>query len=167
MRLAATAAGPLDGAWWPRSRDLAAELPALTDELDRRWGRITRIAVNPSLWSALPRQVPATGHLVKVGWFGPELNAHQALLRSYAVGRWDLLVIPPETEPDTARRLMAAATEPGNRLGAGLLMAAAGGTAAADADRESVWESEGGRGASAAVPEPVPGAAGAAPGKRR
>ncbi|MFD8308871.1 DUF5994 family protein, partial [Streptomyces sp. NPDC059690] len=31
--------GILDGAWWPRSRDLLSELPALTDVLDPLWGR--------------------------------------------------------------------------------------------------------------------------------
>ncbi|MFD7400682.1 DUF5994 family protein, partial [Streptomyces virginiae] len=32
-------AGQLDGAWWPRSRDLEAELPALAAALDETWGR--------------------------------------------------------------------------------------------------------------------------------
>src|SRR5439155_9125784 len=40
----------LDGAWWPRSRDLTQELTPLADVLDPLWGRITRIAVNPRYW---------------------------------------------------------------------------------------------------------------------
>nr|WP_078600272.1 hypothetical protein [Streptomyces violens] len=40
-----------------------------------------------------------------------------------AVGRRDLLVIPPETEPSAAARLMAAAAIPGSVLTAGALMA--------------------------------------------
>src|SRR5947207_1114018 len=51
-RLSLTPAGSrpglLDGAWWPRSRDLSRKFPALTDVLDARWGRITRITVNPA-----------------------------------------------------------------------------------------------------------------------
>ncbi|MEW1914716.1 DUF5994 family protein, partial [Kitasatospora sp. NPDC085895] len=31
-------AGRLDGAWWPRSRDLLLELPSLAAEIDERWG---------------------------------------------------------------------------------------------------------------------------------
>ncbi|MEV5899892.1 hypothetical protein [Streptomyces sp. NPDC052127] len=34
-------------------------------------------------------------------------------LLSYGTGRWDLLVIPPETGPEAAARLMAAASEYG------------------------------------------------------
>lgn len=46
----------LDGAWWPRSRDLAAELPALTAVLDPLWGRITHVTVTPTLWPVIPRK---------------------------------------------------------------------------------------------------------------
>lgn len=68
------ARGLLDGAWWPRSRDLLSELPTLTDVLDPLWGRITRIAVNPEHWPVVPRRVPVEGHVVKVGWFTPEID---------------------------------------------------------------------------------------------
>ncbi|HEX2299590.1 MAG TPA: DUF5994 family protein, partial [Pseudonocardiaceae bacterium] len=37
----------LDGAWWPRTRDLTQELPALVEELDRRGIRVARVAYNP------------------------------------------------------------------------------------------------------------------------
>ncbi|MER8012412.1 DUF5994 family protein, partial [Streptomyces sp. NPDC094149] len=83
--------GLLDGAWWPRSRDLLSELPALTDVLDPLWGRITRIAVNPKHWPVIPPKVPVDGHIVKVGWFTPEIDPHKLLLLSYGTGRWDLL----------------------------------------------------------------------------
>ncbi|MFD4628369.1 DUF5994 family protein [Streptomyces sp. NPDC058284] len=108
-----TGRGLLDGAWWPRSRDLTAELPALADVLDPLWGRITRIAVNPMLWPVVPRKVTLHGHVLRIGWFTPELDPHKVLLLSYGTGRWDLLVIPPETDPASATRLMAAAGDPG------------------------------------------------------
>ncbi|WP_037804474.1 DUF5994 family protein, partial [Streptomyces resistomycificus] len=42
LRLSLAPVGPapalLDGAWWPRSRDLRAELPSLTAVLDPLWG---------------------------------------------------------------------------------------------------------------------------------
>lgn len=100
----------LDGAWWPRSRDLARELAALADVLDPLWGRITRIAVNPLQWPVIPRRIMVNGHVVKVDWFTSPFEQHKILLLSYTAGRWDLLVIPPETEPAAAARLMAAAT---------------------------------------------------------
>ena len=91
LSLAPTGSVPalLDGAWWPRSRDLLREIPTLTNALDVCWGRITHVTVNPAHWPVIPRKVPV-------------------ILLSYTVGRLDLLVILPETEP-AAARLMAAA----------------------------------------------------------
>lgn len=98
----------LDGAWWPRSRDLAQELPALADVLDPLWGRITRVAVNPRYWPIIPPRIFVNGHVVKVGWFTSQLDPHKILLLSGTSGRWDLLVVPPETTAPSAARLMAA-----------------------------------------------------------
>ncbi|PNG98833.1 DUF5994 family protein [Streptomyces malaysiensis] len=115
--------GLLDGAWWPRSRDLLRELPTLTDVLDARWGRITRVSVNPTDWPVIPRKVPVTGHTVHVGWFTDEQDPHKLILLSYNVGRWDLLVIPPEASAAAAARLMSAAATTGALLTASSLMA--------------------------------------------
>jgi hypothetical protein len=100
----------LDGAWWPRSRDLSHELPALADVLDPLWGRITRIAVNPRYWPIIPQRIFVNGRVVKVGWFTRELDPHKILLLSGTSGRWDLLVVPPEVSAPSAARLMAAAS---------------------------------------------------------
>ncbi|MFE5918932.1 DUF5994 family protein [Streptomyces sp. NPDC056468] len=100
----------MDGAWWPRSRDLASELSDLANVLDPLWGRITRIAVNPRHWPILPPRIFVNGHVVKIGWFTCELDPHGIALLSYTAGRWDLLVIPPETGASSAARLMAAAS---------------------------------------------------------
>ncbi|MFG2140379.1 DUF5994 family protein [Streptomyces sp. NPDC048650] len=147
---AGSAPALLDGAWWPRSRDLAAELPALTAVLDPLWGRITHVTVNPTLWPVIPRKVPVEGHVVGVGWFEGEQDPHKLLLLSYTVGRWDLLVIPPETSPATAARLMTEAADPLGTLTASALMAAAEQRRIAE-EMEfalvSVWDSEGGHGA--------------------
>ncbi|MFI1678533.1 DUF5994 family protein [Streptomyces sp. NPDC020607] len=151
--------GLLDGAWWPRSRDLLSELAALIDVLDPLWGRITRVAVNPKYWPIIPRRVPVDGHIVRVGWFTSEIDPHKLLLLSYGAGRWDLLIIPPETGPDAAARLMAAASgRDGPLLTASALIAAdARHGAAATGDEplapDEAWEYEGGASTlSAAVP---------------
>ncbi|MFJ1569346.1 DUF5994 family protein [Streptomyces erythrochromogenes] len=138
--------GLLDGAWWPRSRDLAAELPALAAALDETWGRITRVSVNPTRWPVVPRTVAVAGHVLHVGWF-TEQDPDKMILLSYTVGRWDLLVIPPETEPAAAARLMAAAAVPGSVMAAGVLMAnetVIGRGIRAARRREAAWEDEGG-----------------------
>lgn len=50
VTLAFELGGDLDGAWWPHTASVAAELPELTDALFRRLGRIIDISVN---WSSL------------------------------------------------------------------------------------------------------------------
>jgi hypothetical protein len=114
--------GLLDGAWWPYSDDLEHELPFLVAALDRDWGRITRITVNPLHWRPLPHTVHVNGRVVKVGWFTGEQDPHKILLLSYGVGRLDLLTIPPRTSQAAAARLMAAATAPtGTRTASALI----------------------------------------------
>ncbi|WP_328296899.1 DUF5994 family protein [Streptomyces sp. NBC_00435] len=142
-------AGQLDGAWWPRSRDLMAELPALAAALDEPWGRITRVTVNPARWPVIPHTVPVAGRTVHVGWF-TEQDPDKLILLSYTVGRWDLLVVPPETAPAAASRLMAAAAVPGSVLTARALIAAEAviGRRPELRNREDAWESEGGARAS-------------------
>ncbi|MGW7383821.1 DUF5994 family protein [Streptomyces sp. NPDC054794] len=138
--------GLLDGAWWPRSRDLLREIPTLTDALDACWGRITHVTVNPAHWPVIPRKVHVTGHTVHVGWFADEQDPNKVILLSYTVGRLDLLVIPPETEPAAAARLMAAATAQGGiRTASGLMTDEAISDDAAEAQsREEEWETDGG-----------------------
>lgn len=154
---AGSAPGLLDGAWWPRSRDLSHELPALVDVLDACWGRITRVAVNPTHWSVIPRKVAVAGRKVHVGWFADEQDPHKLILLSYTAGRWDLLVIPPETGAAAAARLMAAAATPGGLATAGALMAKEDTSREVQEslDREEEWETEGGH-ASAAAENPDP-----------
>ncbi|MBX9392932.1 hypothetical protein K4749_04860 [Streptomyces sp. TRM72054] len=155
LSLAPTGSGPglLDGAWWPRSRDLLREIPTLTHALDACWGRITHVTVNPAHWPVIPRRVPVTGHTVHVGWFADEQDPNKVILLSYTVGRLDLLVIPPETEPAAAARLMAAATVPGGIRTASGLMAdeAMSHDAAETRGREEEWETDGGAASAAAA----------------
>ncbi|MEU3504165.1 DUF5994 family protein [Streptomyces hundungensis] len=141
-----TLAGRLDGAWWPYSRDLEAELPPLVVALEEPWGRITRVTVNPTRWPVVPHTVAVDERLLHVGWFTKQ-DPDKLILLSYTVGRWDLLVVPPETSPAAAIRLMDAAVVPGSVLTAGALMIneAAVGRGIRDAvRREGTWESEGG-----------------------
>ncbi|MFJ5111577.1 DUF5994 family protein [Streptomyces sp. NPDC088551] len=114
--------GAFDGVWWPRSRDLARELPALAVAMDLPWGRITNVLVNPTHWAAVPRKVQLPDRMLHVGWFA-EQDPHKLILRSYTTGRWDLLVIPPETSPAMAARLMARAAGPDSVLSASALIA--------------------------------------------
>ncbi|MXM64910.1 hypothetical protein GR925_16030 [Streptomyces sp. HUCO-GS316] len=62
---------------------------------------------------------------MKVGWFTSELDPHKILLLSGTSGRWNLLVVPPQTDDPAAAGLMAAASAgTGPRWTASALMAA-------------------------------------------
>jgi hypothetical protein len=125
LRLTLTPDAPwsrLAGAWWPRSRDLSAELPALIADADRTWGRITRASVHGPAWSSLRHDQPTGSHSVHVSWFDATQDPHAISLFSYRIGCWELLVVPPGTAPWRASRLMAAASRPGNHQSAASLL---------------------------------------------
>jgi hypothetical protein len=56
------------------------------------------------------------------------------------LGRWELLVIPPDEPAGAATRLLAAAADPWNPLTAARMLA----LAEADLAGEAAWETEGG-----------------------
>ncbi|WP_157535784.1 DUF5994 family protein [Kitasatospora mediocidica] len=138
--------GMVDGAWWPRSRDLTSELPSLIAVLDECWARITRVTVNVRMWPHIPAEVPTGSHILRVGWFDAEQDPADLCLLSYHTGRWDLLVIPPECEPARAAKLMAAAADVHNTQSATALLADTDEDAYAvvGASRVGDWDLEGG-----------------------
>jgi hypothetical protein len=140
--------GMVDGAWWPRTRDLAVELAPLVAALDPVWGRIYRVTVQVGMWPEIPRKVAAGDHVVRVGWFDAEQDPHDICLISLrGHGRRDLLVVPPELDAERAERLMAEAATSGNLQTASALLAASNADAAgrrSQAERIAAWESEGG-----------------------
>ncbi|NKI40918.1 DUF5994 family protein [Streptomyces physcomitrii] len=104
--------GPV-GAWWPRSRDLTRELPALAAALAERCGEIGGARVNPAHWPLIPHKVHVEGYTVQVGWFTDRRDPHKIVLDSETQGTFELLVVPPETGEALAERLLSAAAVPG------------------------------------------------------
>ncbi|GLW11256.1 hypothetical protein Misp01_63840 [Microtetraspora sp. NBRC 13810] len=105
----------VDGAWWPRSRDAAAELPALIAAVDRRLGRTTlRVGLHAGAWEHIPRRIPARGRQIRVGWFR-NTDPHLISLISSGAEPVMLLVVPPGTAdgPATAALTLAAPAAPG------------------------------------------------------
>lgn len=104
----------LDGGWWPRSADPAAELPGLIAAIEDRCGQVTRLMLGPAGWESQPRRLGAGGRVVKVGWFtGQPAGLLTALCGS---SRVDLLVIPPGTAETDARTAMDLAAQAANRI---------------------------------------------------
>jgi Family of unknown function (DUF5994) len=118
----------LDGGWWPRSADPAAELPGLILALDERHGRITRVMVGTAGWDASrPRQLrvdgPAGSRVVRLGWFAT-MPAGLLTAISASDERTDLVTIPAHTSEQDARAAMEQAVQVGNRDHAPAILAA-------------------------------------------
>jgi hypothetical protein len=95
----------VDGAWWPRSRDLAAELPALLAALWRRDLRVARVAYHRDSWDNDVRRLPVAGRIVRLGWFRT-IDPHLVSLTGLDIqDRQDLLVLPPTSDPQLAARV--------------------------------------------------------------
>ncbi|MDC2956566.1 DUF5994 family protein [Streptomyces gilvifuscus] len=99
----------IDGAWWPRSYDLLAELPSLLAGLPRTWGHITSVTVNGALWPTTPGRMLVSNEVVRVCRNLATSARHTIVLLAPGQGRWDLLVVPPDTTEEAAGPLMAAA----------------------------------------------------------
>ncbi|MFH8367808.1 DUF5994 family protein [Streptomyces sp. NPDC018031] len=56
--------GLLDGAWWPRTRDIGTGLPALIRVLTGHLGPITRLGVDASAWDGIPPRLVIDGQVV-------------------------------------------------------------------------------------------------------
>ncbi|GGS60646.1 DUF5994 family protein [Streptomyces violaceus] len=100
---------PIDGAWWPRSYDLLAELPSLLAGLPRAWGQITSVTVNGAVWFAVPGRMLVFNQVVRLHRALTASAPHTIVLLAPGRGRWDLMVVPPETAEGAAEPLMAAA----------------------------------------------------------
>jgi hypothetical protein len=86
----------LDGGWWLRSADPAAELPGLILALDERHGSfnpITRIMVGMAGWA------------VRIGWFAT-MPAGLLIATSARGQRTDLLTVPSDSSDQAARAAM-------------------------------------------------------------
>jgi hypothetical protein len=119
-------ANSIDGAWWPRSTDLIAELPPLLAALCTRLGRIRGVLLNQGEWEPVPVDwTPPGNHRVRIGWYGHQ-DEHMAVVIGDSVKRVDLLVIPPDADSAKAAAAMALAAAPGNTLTGPQALLAAG-----------------------------------------
>lgn len=104
--------GYVDGGWWPRSRDLAAELPGLLPELAGRLGRIERVSYNLTVWGAAARNLVVGNSVVRLAGYRSQ---HPDTIDVISARRLiTLLVVPPEASAELAQRALIAAADPGN-----------------------------------------------------
>ncbi|MFF1477111.1 DUF5994 family protein [Streptomyces sp. NPDC058301] len=105
-------AGVLDGAWWPRSRDIAGELPALVTALTEHVGPITRVGLDATAWRGIPTRLVIDGRVVHLDSF--PVGDDTVLVTRGDNDHFSLLVVPPDTSADAARTAMARAVHADN-----------------------------------------------------
>jgi hypothetical protein len=115
MKPKAPRSGYVDGAWWPHSADLIAELPDLLSVLSVRLGPIGRVIYNINEWEAPPAKFATGGRTVRLdGYRRQPVNTIEAvgLNRNKIV----LLVVSPQADPDQAHAILMTAAGPDNAL---------------------------------------------------
>jgi hypothetical protein len=119
--------GQVDGAWWPRSRDLLGELNSLLPLLLGRLGPVEGVSYRLGEWDPAPRKADIGGARIRLAGFNSQ-TAHtiDVLAEQHRI---TLLVIPPDTAPALAPAVLETAGTDGDagRI-ADLLAAAAGRT---------------------------------------
>jgi hypothetical protein len=105
--------GYVDGAWWPHSDDLAAELPDLLSVLSVRLGPIGRVIYNVNEWATPPTKFVTGGRMVRIDGYRlqPPSTVEVLGLNSTKVV---LLVVSPHADPAQAHAAMMTAAGPNN-----------------------------------------------------
>ena len=75
------------------------------------WGHIVSVMVNGRVWSAAPGRMLVANQVVRLHRTTAVHAPNTVVLLAPGRGRWDLLVVPPDTTEDAAEPLMAAAAD--------------------------------------------------------
>ena len=105
--------GYVDGAWWPHSDDLAAELPDLLAVLSVRLGPISRVIFKVDEWSTPSAKFSTGGRRVRLDGYRLQ-PANTVEVLGLNRGRIVLLVVPSDTDPGEAHATLMAAAAPRN-----------------------------------------------------
>lgn len=104
--------GLFDGAWWPHSRNIHAELPGLVSVLSEHLGFIDRIGLDADAWDGLGEPLFVEGRLIEIDWF--PLGDDTVIITRGSLDNFSLLAISPDATVDEAHAAMTMATHIGN-----------------------------------------------------
>lgn len=104
--------GVLDGAWWPRSRDIGAELPALLSALTEHLGPVSRVGLDTAAWQGLPTRIVVDDRVVHIDSF--PVGDDTVMITRGDHDLFSLMVVPPNTTPEAAQAAMAQAVRADN-----------------------------------------------------
>lgn len=116
--------GVLDGAWWPRSRDIGVELPGLVSALSEHLGPITRVGLDTTAWEDLPTRLVIDDRVVRIDSY--PVGDDTVLITRGDRDYFALLVVPPQSTPEAARAAMAQAVRADNHADAEQILLDAG-----------------------------------------
>jgi Family of unknown function (DUF5994) len=122
LKPTAPATGAVDGGWWPRSRNLAAEVPALLSVLADRLGAVEGVSYNPDDWEPTPSKIIAGGGRIRLGGYRSQRrDTIDVYGRRQLV---TLLVVAPEATVPVAQAALRAAGHRDNTDGVEALLRA-------------------------------------------
>ena len=113
--------GYVDGAWWPHSADLTAELTDLLSVLSVRLGPIGRVIYHVGEWDRPPAKFATGGRTVRLdGYRLQPVNTLEIV--GLNQNKISLLVVSPLADPDQAHAILMTAAAPDNALTADSLL---------------------------------------------
>jgi hypothetical protein len=151
--------GFVDGAWWPRSNDLAREARPLLAAIAPLRGATLRLNYDLAAWTNTAHSIMAAGTRVHLDGFRGR-PPDRILLTDKTNRSVTLLVIPPDTDDRSATESMRRASTAGNQEDPDSLLAPA---ALGHSDRpdqsgsdvaEREWETDGGTSAEPTAAHP-------------
>ncbi len=105
--------GRVDGAWWPHSENLEAEIPDLLAVLSVRLGPISYVLYRMTEWIKARSTMPIGERFVRLGGHHRQ-PSNTVEVRGLGGRKVILLVVPATTGPDRAHAIMMAAAAPDN-----------------------------------------------------
>ncbi|MFD5436600.1 DUF5994 family protein [Kitasatospora sp. NPDC127067] len=116
--------GILDGAWWPRSRDVGVELPGLVRALTEHLGPVARVGLDTAAWDDVPARLVVDGRSVHIDRF--PVGDDTVIVTRGDHDHFSLLVVPPQASQEAALAAMARAVKAGGSDSARQILVATG-----------------------------------------
>jgi hypothetical protein len=105
-----TLPGAVDGAWWPNTCDLRAELPDIVAVLSLLIGPVHRVVYDPSLWPDAPSRIIRGTAVISVDPYAMVARDTIYLIGTHARDAV-LYVVPPSSPGDAVHRVLRAVTD--------------------------------------------------------
>ena len=106
--------GFVAGGWWPRSLDLAAEVPDLVRAARAAGLPAFRVMYSLDAWTRPPHALLVDGAVVKLGGYRTVDPSIVTLVDPSGWERADVVVIPPDTEATFAASALSSASADDN-----------------------------------------------------